>query len=115
MATIARQKQYNYISNLLQNALRDEWSAGYAAGFSDASNASSESTVPLRNAEDVAMQFHDAYETLAPSFGYETRKDTRVPWENVPTNNKLLMIAVIRRLFGKYPVLERALAHKENE
>lgn len=26
---------------------------------------------------DVARQFHEAYERLAPSFGYETRTDTR--------------------------------------
>lgn len=45
--------------------------------------------------EEVAKLFHETYERLAPSFGYETRKASAVPWENVPDNNKKLMIAVV--------------------
>ncbi|WIG59168.1 MAG: hypothetical protein OJF49_001915 [Ktedonobacterales bacterium] len=53
---------------------------------------------PLRrgsmpDAESVAKFFHEAYERLAPAFGYKTRDETRVPWENVPERNKRLMIA----------------------
>ena len=48
---------------------------------------------PLRD-EDVARLFHDAYERLAPSFGYETRKASAVPWSDVPEPNRLLMVAV---------------------
>lgn len=44
-------------------------------------------------AEDLAKLFHDNYERLAPSHGYETRKDSAVPWESVPERNKSLMIA----------------------
>lgn len=44
--------------------------------------------------EQLAKRFHETYERLAPSFGYETRKDSAVPWENVPEKNRLLMIAV---------------------
>ena len=47
----------------------------------------------MPDAESVAKLFHEAYERLAPSFGYETRQATRVPWENVPERNKRLMIA----------------------
>ena len=49
---------------------------------------------PMPDAESVAKLFHEAYERLAPSFGYETREATRVPWEKVPERNKRLMIAV---------------------
>jgi hypothetical protein len=45
-------------------------------------------------AEDLARQFHEAYERLAPSFGYETRPDSAVPWEKVPEKNRRLMTAV---------------------
>ena len=44
--------------------------------------------------ESVAKLFHEAYERLAPHFGYETRDATRVPWSEVPPDNKHLMIAV---------------------
>jgi len=48
------------------------------------------------NAEGLARKFHDLYEELAPSFGYETRQDTR---EFDPTTpNGRLMIAVCERL-----------------
>jgi hypothetical protein len=45
-------------------------------------------------AEKLARAFHEAYERLAPSFGYETRKESAVPWEDVPADNKALMVAV---------------------
>lgn len=48
---------------------------------------------PMPDAESVAKLFHEAYERLAPAFGYETREATRVLWENVPERNKRLMIA----------------------
>lgn len=44
----------------------------------------------------LAERFHVLYEKLAPSFGYETRKDTKVfGYESV---NGRLMIEVCRRL-----------------
>lgn len=48
----------------------------------------------MPNAESVAKLFHDTYERLAPAFGYDTRPETRVPWDKVPERNKRLMIAV---------------------
>jgi len=44
--------------------------------------------------EDVARLFHETYERLAPDFGYETRRESAVPWEDVPEQNKRLMVAV---------------------
>lgn len=43
-------------------------------------------------AERFARQFHDVYERLAPSFGYETRAETR-QFDPTSPNGKL-MIAV---------------------
>lgn len=60
----------------------------------------------------TAKAFHEAYERLAPSFGYETRKESAVPWEQVPEQNRALMTAVCAEVVGAL-VAERddALAH----
>lgn len=51
-------------------------------------------------AEDIARHFHYVYERLAPANGYETRKETAKPWEDVPANNKALMIATVDDLLA---------------
>jgi ribosomal protein L37E len=44
--------------------------------------------------ETIAELFHTTYERLAPAFGYETRRESAVSWQQVPEANKRLMIAV---------------------
>lgn len=44
--------------------------------------------------EQLAQRFHEAYERLAPQFGYQTRPESAVPWEDVPEANRALMVAV---------------------
>lgn len=44
----------------------------------------------------LAREFHDLYESLAPSFGYETRQDTKVFDPN--SQNGRLMVAVCEKL-----------------
>lgn len=44
--------------------------------------------------EQLALLFHDTYERLAPSHGWQTQERSRKPWEEVPSENKSLMIAV---------------------
>lgn len=51
-------------------------------------------------AEDLARRFHETYERLAPEFGYSTREASRKPWEDVPEQNRRLMIAVCAELLG---------------
>jgi len=46
----------------------------------------------------LARKFHEAYERLAPSYGYKTRKESAVPWADVPSGNKDLMRAVAREI-----------------
>ena len=48
----------------------------------------------LTTAEQMAKFFHETYERLAPSFGYETRKASAVPWEEVPEKKRQLMVEV---------------------
>lgn len=52
----------------------------------------------------AAALFHDTYEKLAPSFGYETRKDTRKFDPNSP--NGKLMIAVCGEVLAHSPTLK---------
>jgi len=52
-------------------------------------------------AETLAQRFHETYERLAPSFGYETCPDSAVPWEDVPERNKKLMIAVCAKILDE--------------
>lgn len=35
-------------------------------------------------ASELARLFHETYERLAPEFGYKTRKESAVPWKDVP-------------------------------
>lgn len=61
------------------------------------------------DAAKLAQLFHESYELLAPSFGYETRKESAVPWSDVPDKNKRLMVAVAERIItaSLLPVVER--------
>ena len=67
--------------------------------------------------EQLAEKFHETYERLAPSFGYSTRKASRVPWREVPTDNRNLMIAVcgemLKPLAAALPALEEAMAAQD--
>jgi hypothetical protein len=51
--------------------------------------------------ELVARKFHDAYEALAPVFGYLTRQESAKPWEQVPIRNRALMVAVVNSLIAQ--------------
>lgn len=52
-------------------------------------------------AEQVAREFHAAYERLAPGHGYETRQASAKPWEEVPDNNRSLMVATVQDLLDR--------------
>jgi hypothetical protein len=70
-------------------------------------------------AEETARRFHEAYERLAPSFGYETRTESRAPWEQVPAHNRALMKAVcaevLRALLDEREALKAENARLEGE
>jgi hypothetical protein len=51
--------------------------------------------------ENIAKEFHETYERLAPEYNYDTRKESAVPWEKVPETNKRLMLAVVRDLLSR--------------
>ena len=45
---------------------------------------------------ETAKRFHEEYERLAPNFDYKTRRSSAKPWEEVPENNRRLMVATCR-------------------
>lgn len=59
------------------------------------------SSTPPYWADAIARRFHEEYERLAPEFGYETRPESAVPWEDVPKANRELMRAVVAEVFYK--------------
>jgi hypothetical protein len=52
-------------------------------------------------AEELARFFHETYERLAPQYQYETREESAVPWDEVPEDNKRLMIATAAEVLRK--------------
>jgi hypothetical protein len=69
------------------------------------------------DAERLAKFFHETYERLAPTFGYETQARTAVAWENVPEDNKRLMIHVCRLVLNKLGLMEtiKCIPNKHGE
>jgi len=68
----------------------------------------------MQDAEDLARRFHEIYETLAPSFEWTTQERSRVPWNELPPENRKLMIAVCRIVIPELPSI-RAPQHVEAE
>jgi hypothetical protein len=68
--------------------------------------------VASHNAETVARYFHEAYERLAPSFGYETRKESAVAWDDVPEPNRSLMVAVAAEVLAHIDSLRTPEANR---
>lgn len=52
-------------------------------------------------AEQIAREFHEAYEALAPLVGYRTREESAVSWADVPSDNKRLMEATVTTLLNR--------------
>lgn len=69
-------------------------------GMIDAAAPVAAQQISLEGPERLARAFHEAYERLAPSFGYETRKESSVPWEQVPEQNRKLMMAVCNEIMA---------------
>lgn len=64
----------------------------------------------------LASRFHEAYERLAPSFGYETRTESAKPWGQVPENNRRLMCACAGEVVGPFvTALDNLLAQIEED
>lgn len=49
----------------------------------------------------IARNFHESYEKLVPDLRSKTRKESTVPWEDVPLDNKNLMIRTVEDLLNK--------------
>jgi hypothetical protein len=74
------------------------WQRGLLAAAKPWLEKAQEMSGAATSAESLAQRFHEAYERLAPAFGYETREASAKPWADVPEQNRRLMIAVCREL-----------------
>lgn len=82
-----------------QSSTCPEPGCGFTAA-GECSHATRPAAQRPRGAEQIAQLFHEAYERLAPSFGYKTRDASAVPWTDVPEPNRSLMIAVAAEVAG---------------
>lgn len=55
----------------------------------------------MNNAEAIAREFHRVYEELAPTHGYRTRPESAVAWDQVPAQNRELMVHVVETLLSR--------------
>jgi hypothetical protein len=62
-----------------------------------------------------ARLFHETYERLAPRFGYTTRAESAVPWDDVPANNRALMEATVAEVFAAHAAELRRVAEERDE
>jgi len=67
--------------------------------------ASEQTEKALADPERVARLFHESYERLAPQFAYRTRQASAVPFDDVPENNRNLMIAAAGEVCKELTVL----------
>jgi hypothetical protein len=65
----------------------------------DAAKLTGSGAPPALDVRTLA-RYHETYERLAPSFGYATRRETAVPWDQVPARNQQLMIAVCEEILA---------------
>jgi len=56
--------------------------------------------MPKRAAEVIARSFHKEYEFLAPIYGWATQEASRVDWEDLPDNQRKLMVHVVGTLLA---------------
>lgn len=92
-----------HTAQALEQAL--EWLPGSIARILDggdpvAAQKADEGDRPA-DAEQIARAFHEAYEKLAPQYGYKTRRASAVPWADVPESNRSLMIATVSALLDE--------------
>lgn len=49
----------------------------------------------------VARAFHESYEMFAPAIGWDTQTKSRMSWDDVPSDNKQLMLVVVTDLLSR--------------
>ena len=61
-----------------------------------------ERVIRRKDAERLARFFHETYERLAPDFGYRTREASAKPWDQVPEENRELMICTCAEVIDEW-------------
>lgn len=95
----------------------DDWGVANdneRAEWLEMADAAIHAAAPLAPLDPVllARTFHESYERLAPDFGYKTREDSAVPWEDVPPENRALMIATAAAVLERFSPEAEAPTYK---
>jgi hypothetical protein len=51
--------------------------------------------------EEIASDFHEVWEELAPSHGHATQEATRVPWHDLPESIRKLTMEVVEEVLKR--------------
>lgn len=54
----------------------------------------------IRDAEIIAREFHEQYEWTAPMYGWKTQQASAVGWDELPENQRRLMVHVVGNLLA---------------
>lgn len=55
----------------------------------------------FNEASIIAKEFHETYELFAPAINWQTQEKSRVPWEDLPWENRSLMMVVVLELLAR--------------
>lgn len=53
----------------------------------------------------IARRFHEEYEHIAPMYGWTTQEASRVDWDDLPDNQRKLMVHVVANLLAAGVIL----------
>ena len=65
--------------------------------------------------EFIAKRFHEVYEDLAPDYGYRTRSESRLPWDEVSGTLRSLMVATVGQLLKEGTIAEGDFAYSSTQ
>lgn len=67
------------------------------------------------NSEELAKFFHDEYDKLAPRYGWRTQISTQVTFDQLPDNNRALMVAVCEQVVEEFRQERKAFNQSTTE
>lgn len=63
----------------------------------------------------IAKEFHVEYEARADTHGWETQQTTRVAWDDLPIENRTLMVATVHALLRRGVIAASVVSEQEIE
>jgi hypothetical protein len=78
--------------------IRCRMGESYAPEPSPAATGERVEPISEEEVDGLARRFHSVYESWAPSFGWDTQEASQVSWDDLPSNQRHLMLTVVREV-----------------